>query len=266
MRRMCRGLEFDICEMAFTTYVCARACGKPFTAIPVFVTRNFHHWAIFYQREVRHPDAEGPGGPQGRRQPRLHRHHRAVGARHPAKRVRRRPEQDHLDADRRRARGWNSRPAERRLPVPRQADARPAAVRRDRRRARRGRRRGARRSSRSSPTPAKPRFDYFRKTGIYPINHGVVVKNSRAQGHARGSPDELIRAFEAAKADLSEGPAGQRQHVVLGQGRGRQRRGGRRPVPVRHREQPQGAGGDHAIRGRPEDGAAEILGRGAVRR
>ena len=28
MRRMCRKLEFDICEMAFTTYVCARAHGK----------------------------------------------------------------------------------------------------------------------------------------------------------------------------------------------------------------------------------------------
>src|SRR6202035_4018194 len=48
MRRMVRGLEFDICEMAFTTYLCARACGKPITAIPVFLTRNFHHWAIFY--------------------------------------------------------------------------------------------------------------------------------------------------------------------------------------------------------------------------
>src|ERR1700749_1445258 len=47
MRRMCRKLEFDICEMAFTTYICARAMGLPFTAIPVFVTRNFHHWAIF---------------------------------------------------------------------------------------------------------------------------------------------------------------------------------------------------------------------------
>jgi 4,5-dihydroxyphthalate decarboxylase len=47
MRRMCRGLEFDICEMAFTTYLCARALGKPFTAIPVFVTRNFHHWPVF---------------------------------------------------------------------------------------------------------------------------------------------------------------------------------------------------------------------------
>jgi 4,5-dihydroxyphthalate decarboxylase len=48
MRRMVRGLEFDICEMAFTTYLCAKAWGKPITAIPVFLTRNFQHRAIFY--------------------------------------------------------------------------------------------------------------------------------------------------------------------------------------------------------------------------
>ena len=48
MRRMVRHLEFDICEMALTTYLCARAYGKPITAIPVFITRNFHHWASFY--------------------------------------------------------------------------------------------------------------------------------------------------------------------------------------------------------------------------
>src|SRR5437868_13858194 len=40
MRRMVRGLEFDICEMALTTYLCAKEAGKPFTAIPVFLTRN----------------------------------------------------------------------------------------------------------------------------------------------------------------------------------------------------------------------------------
>ena len=62
MRKMCRALEYDICEMAFTTYVCARAYNKPFTAIPVFVTRNFHHWAIFYNVKsgIRTPkDLEG---------------------------------------------------------------------------------------------------------------------------------------------------------------------------------------------------------------
>ena len=29
-----------------------------------------------------------------------------------------------------------------------------------------------------SRMPAKRAFDYFRKTGIYPINHGIVVKNA----------------------------------------------------------------------------------------
>src|SRR5215218_9708145 len=45
-RRMVRGNEFDICEMAITTYMCAKAHGKPMTAIPVFIVRAFHHGAI----------------------------------------------------------------------------------------------------------------------------------------------------------------------------------------------------------------------------
>jgi 4,5-dihydroxyphthalate decarboxylase len=45
-RRMVRGNEFDICEMAITTYICARAHGKAMTAVPVFIVRAFHHGAI----------------------------------------------------------------------------------------------------------------------------------------------------------------------------------------------------------------------------
>jgi 4,5-dihydroxyphthalate decarboxylase len=45
-RRMVRELEFDICEMAITTYLCAKAHGVKFTAIPVFLVRAFHHGAI----------------------------------------------------------------------------------------------------------------------------------------------------------------------------------------------------------------------------
>ena len=61
-RRMVRGLEFDVSEMAFTTYLCAKAHGKRFTALPVFLVRGFHHEAI--QRSttstVAHPkDLEG---------------------------------------------------------------------------------------------------------------------------------------------------------------------------------------------------------------
>ncbi|HEY5619380.1 MAG TPA: hypothetical protein VIK60_15680 [Vicinamibacterales bacterium] len=45
-RRMVRGLEFDISEMAITTYLCARAHGKQFVALPIFPMRAFHHGAI----------------------------------------------------------------------------------------------------------------------------------------------------------------------------------------------------------------------------
>jgi 4,5-dihydroxyphthalate decarboxylase len=45
-RRMVRGLEFDICEMAMTTYLSAKEHGKHFTALPVFLVRAFHHGAI----------------------------------------------------------------------------------------------------------------------------------------------------------------------------------------------------------------------------
>ena len=47
-RRMCRTLEFDVSEMAITTYLTARAYHKPFTALPVFILRQFHHAPIVY--------------------------------------------------------------------------------------------------------------------------------------------------------------------------------------------------------------------------
>ena len=61
-RRMVRGLEFDISEMAITTYLTAKAHGKKFTAIPVFPMRAFHHGAILYntKSDIRTPkDLEG---------------------------------------------------------------------------------------------------------------------------------------------------------------------------------------------------------------
>lgn len=45
-RRMVRGLEWDVCEMAFATYLCAREHGVRFTAIPTFVMRGFHHGTV----------------------------------------------------------------------------------------------------------------------------------------------------------------------------------------------------------------------------
>ncbi|MGH3171478.1 MAG: hypothetical protein ACRDN0_37160 [Trebonia sp.] len=45
-RRMVRTVPYDVTEMAFTTYMVAKAHGKPFTALPIFLVRGFHHGAI----------------------------------------------------------------------------------------------------------------------------------------------------------------------------------------------------------------------------
>ena len=61
-RRMVRALEFDVCEMAMTTYITARAHGKRMTGLPIFLMRAFHHGAIKYNTKsgIRTPkDLEG---------------------------------------------------------------------------------------------------------------------------------------------------------------------------------------------------------------
>jgi 4,5-dihydroxyphthalate decarboxylase len=61
-RRMVRDLEFDVCEIAPTTYIIARAYGKPFTALPIFVVRRFHHAGMLVRPDagIRVPkDLEG---------------------------------------------------------------------------------------------------------------------------------------------------------------------------------------------------------------
>ncbi len=61
-RRMVRENAYDVCEMALTTYACARAHGKKFTALPIFLVRAFHHGAIVVNTDagIRHPkDLEG---------------------------------------------------------------------------------------------------------------------------------------------------------------------------------------------------------------
>jgi 4,5-dihydroxyphthalate decarboxylase len=61
-RRMVRNLEFDVCELAFTTYLCAKAHGKPITALPIFLVRGLHHGATVHNAKtgIHHPlDLEG---------------------------------------------------------------------------------------------------------------------------------------------------------------------------------------------------------------
>ncbi len=61
-RRMVRDVEFDVCEMAPMTYLIAKAYGSPFTALPIFVMRRFHHGGLVYRGDagIRGPkDLEG---------------------------------------------------------------------------------------------------------------------------------------------------------------------------------------------------------------
>ncbi|HTZ02406.1 MAG TPA: PhnD/SsuA/transferrin family substrate-binding protein [Xanthobacteraceae bacterium] len=61
-RRMVRNLEFDVCEMAPTTYMIARARGAPYIALPIFLMRRFHHggFVVRPDADIREPkDLEG---------------------------------------------------------------------------------------------------------------------------------------------------------------------------------------------------------------
>lgn len=61
-RRMVRDVEFDICELAPTTYIIARAYGAPFVGLPIFVVRRFHHGGLLVRPDagIRTPkDLEG---------------------------------------------------------------------------------------------------------------------------------------------------------------------------------------------------------------
>ena len=61
-RRMVRDLEFDVCEMAPTTYLIARAFGAPFIGLPIFLMRRFHHSGFVVRPDagIREPkDLEG---------------------------------------------------------------------------------------------------------------------------------------------------------------------------------------------------------------
>jgi 4,5-dihydroxyphthalate decarboxylase len=197
MRRMVRTLEFDVCEMAFTTYLCAKALGAPITAIPVFLTRNFHHGAVFHNVKagLRTPkDLEG-------RVVAVNRGYtvttglwaRGVLAteygvdldsitwaptdeEHVAS-YRAPPNVDYR---------WRGVPVADLL-VSGRCDAAVGDVRTD-----------AAEIRALIPDAREAGFAWFRKTGIYPINHGVVVRNDILDA-APWVARELFALFGAAK-------------------------------------------------------------------
>jgi 4,5-dihydroxyphthalate decarboxylase len=197
MRRMARGLEFDICEMAWTTYLCAKACGKPIAAIPVFLTRNFHHWAIFHNVKsgITQPkDLEG-------RTVAVNRGYTVttgLWARGVLQteygvnleKITWAPTDDEHVAE------YKAPPnvdySNRGKPITDLllSGKIPAAV-------------GDVKVNSPDIRPLIPDarnagFAYFRKTGVYPINHGVVVKDSLLKAEPNLAA-ELFRAFQEAK-------------------------------------------------------------------
>lgn len=197
MRRMVRTLEFDVSEMAFTTYLSARACGKPLTAIPVFLTRNFHHWAMFYNVNSA---IKGPKDLEGRTVA-VNRGYTvttglwARGILHSEygvdlSKVTWAPTDDEHVAEFRGPANvdysYQGRDAAQLL-VQGVVDAAVGDIRVD--------------SPSVRPLIANARaagFDYFRRTGIYPINHSVVIQNSVLAADPAVA-EELFSAFKAAK-------------------------------------------------------------------
>ncbi len=197
MRRMARNLEFDICEMAFTTYLCAKAYGKPLTAIPVFLTRNFHHWAVFYNVNsgiTKPKDLEG-------RTIAVNRGYTVTtglwvrgilqteyGV--DLNKITWAPTDDEHVAEYKAPANvddsFRGKPIAELLLSGKIA----AAV-------------GDVRVNSPDiqqliPDARNAGFAYFRKTGVYPINHGVVVKDSVLKAEP-GLASELFRAFQAAR-------------------------------------------------------------------
>ena len=57
-RNMVRQVAYDVCELAPTTYIIAKAYGAPYTAIPIFFERRFHHAGLLIR------DDGGINGPK----------------------------------------------------------------------------------------------------------------------------------------------------------------------------------------------------------
>lgn len=61
-RAMVREQAFDVCEMALTTYICARQHGVPLIGVPIFLVRGFHHDKITVRNDSRVRSVEDLAG------------------------------------------------------------------------------------------------------------------------------------------------------------------------------------------------------------
>ncbi len=196
-RRMARDLEFDLCEMAAVTLAQAHAYGKPIAGLSAVVTRGFRHSALICRRDS---DLRGPEDLPGKRVGvRAYSQTTGVWVRgilqhnygiDPASMTWVTEEDAHVAE-------YHDPPFVVRAPAGRDLfamlrageidavvtlqKADPAAMRT------------------VIPDADAAAADWFRRTGIHPVNHVITITREKLAAHA-WLADELMRLFAAAKA------------------------------------------------------------------
>jgi 4,5-dihydroxyphthalate decarboxylase len=200
--RMTRSQEFDVCEFSMASYLASREAGLPFTAIPVFPHRRFRHSYVFVNARA---GLERPSDLAGKRvglrtwQTTAGVWQRGILASEyglaldrvtwltqheediPLEltggiRIERLPEDANLDA----------MLAEGALDGALYPDLLPSIIR------------GDPRVRRLFPDAKSEEQAYFRKTGIFPIMHTVVIRDEVLRAHPWVAVN-LLHAFDRAK-------------------------------------------------------------------
>ena len=203
--RFVRNLEFDVCELQIAQYLGLKSRGAPITAIPVFPHRRFNHSCVMVRMNS---DILGPEDLRGRRIG-VHGHFNPIALwirgllQHEFNLP---PSEIHWVADGSEdVPGWSPpswlrierAPAGRKMQDLLKAGELDAQILSDS---------GADASNinkvvkRLWPNYREVEVDYYRRTGIFPIRHLVVVKDEVLERDGEVA-SQLVRAFEDAKQE-----------------------------------------------------------------
>ena len=202
-KRFIRNLEFDVCELQIAQYLGLKSRGLPITAIPVFPHRRFNHSCVMVRIES---DIERPQDLRGRRVG-VHGHFNPIALwirgllQHEFNLP---PSEIHWIADGSEDMpGWSPpswlrierAPAGRNMQDLLKASEIDAQILSDSSADAVAMNKTVRRLW---PNYREVEADYYRRTGIFPIRHLVVVRNEVLQRHPQVA-ERLVRIFEAAK-------------------------------------------------------------------
>ena len=202
-KRFIRNLEFDVCELQIAQYLGLKSRGLPITAVPVFPHRRFNHSCVMVRIDS---DIERPQDLRGRRVG-VHGHFNPIALwirgllQHEFNLP---PSEIHWIADGSEDMpGWSPpswlrierAPAGRNMQDLLKASEIDAQILSDSSADAVAMNKTVRRLW---PNYREVEADYYRRTGIFPIRHLVVVRNEVLQRHPQVA-EHLVRIFEAAK-------------------------------------------------------------------